>query len=69
VRDEPQSVAARADALCLQRGRTLTLRWGDRTLTGRCRGIAADGAILIETPAGVEALYSGTVSQEFETVA
>ena len=56
---QPQSVAARADASCLQRGRMLTLQWAGRTVTGRCRGIAADGAILLETPAGTEAFSSG----------
>jgi BirA family transcriptional regulator, biotin operon repressor / biotin---[acetyl-CoA-carboxylase] ligase len=61
LRSEPQCVAARADALCLQRGRILTLQWGNRTIVGRCRGIAADGAIRLETPAGVEAFYSGAL--------
>jgi BirA family biotin operon repressor/biotin-[acetyl-CoA-carboxylase] ligase len=58
---QPQSVAARADALCLQRGQLLTLQWAGRTVTGRCQGIAADGAILLETPAGTEAFSSGTL--------
>jgi BirA family biotin operon repressor/biotin-[acetyl-CoA-carboxylase] ligase len=56
---QPQSVAARADALCLQRGRILTLQWAGRTVSGRCRGIAANGAILLDTPAGTEAFSSG----------
>ena len=38
---EPQTVAARADALCLQRGQTLTLQEGGRTISrplpGHCR--------------------------------
>jgi BirA family biotin operon repressor/biotin-[acetyl-CoA-carboxylase] ligase len=58
---EPQGVAARADALCLQRGQTLTLQAAGRTLSGRCRGIAADGALLLETPAGTEAFFSGSL--------
>ncbi len=58
---EPQTVAARADALCLQRGQTLTLVGRGDTITGRCRGIAADGAILLDTPAGTEAFFSGTL--------
>ena len=61
LRLEPQAVAARADALCLQRGQTLTLQWNDRTTTGRCRAIAADGALLLETPEGMQPFYSGTV--------
>ena len=64
LRGEPEKIAARADALCLQRGRTLTLQWDDRRATGRCRGIAPDGALLLETPTGVEAFYSGTVASE-----
>jgi BirA family transcriptional regulator, biotin operon repressor / biotin---[acetyl-CoA-carboxylase] ligase len=61
---EPQSVAARADALCLQRGQTISLRQGQRTIAGRCLGIAPDGAIRLETPAGVETLYSGNVLRD-----
>ena len=61
---QPQGVAAQADALCLQRGGILTLQWGKRTITGRCRGIAADGAIRLETPAGLETFYSGSVGQD-----
>ncbi len=66
LRREPEAVAARADAMCLQRGRMLTLQWGNRTIAGQCRGIAADGAILLETPAGIEAFYSGVVSERSE---
>jgi BirA family biotin operon repressor/biotin-[acetyl-CoA-carboxylase] ligase len=64
LRSDANAVAARADELCLQRGRTLTLQREDRKITGCCRGIAADGALLLETPNGVEAFYSGTVSRE-----
>jgi BirA family transcriptional regulator, biotin operon repressor / biotin---[acetyl-CoA-carboxylase] ligase len=64
LRREPQSVAARADALCLQRGQTISLRQGPRTISGRCLGIAPDGAIRLETPAGVETLYSGNVLRD-----
>jgi BirA family transcriptional regulator, biotin operon repressor / biotin---[acetyl-CoA-carboxylase] ligase len=62
--DDPAAVAARADSLCLQRDRTLTLQRNNRTIAGLCRGIAADGAILLETPAGTERLVSGSVVQE-----
>jgi BirA family transcriptional regulator, biotin operon repressor / biotin---[acetyl-CoA-carboxylase] ligase len=62
LRRRPQDVAARADALCLQHGRTLRLCRGNDTVVCRCRGIAADGAILLETPAGTEPFYSGAVS-------
>ncbi len=59
---EPQALAARADALCLQRGQMVTLQGKGCTITGRCRGIAADGAILLETPAGTEAFFWGTLA-------
>ncbi len=62
LRQEPDKVAARADALCLQRGLTLTLQFDGRDTTGRCRGIASDGALLLETPLGVESFYSGSVT-------
>jgi len=64
LRDDPKGVAARADSLCLQRGRTLTLAWASRKVTGVCRGIAADGAILLETPAGIETFMSGVTMRE-----
>ena len=63
LRSEPESVATRADALCLHRDRMLTLQWGDRRVSGRCAGIAADGAIRLQTPAGVETFYSGSLRE------
>ncbi|MBN2474729.1 MAG: biotin--[acetyl-CoA-carboxylase] ligase [Pirellulales bacterium] len=56
---EPDWIGRRADALCLQHGETLTLRLGHRTITGRCGGIAPDGALLLDTPQGRESFYSG----------
>ena len=61
LRESPKEVAGRADSLCLQRGRGLTLHWTNRTVTGVCRGIAGDGAIVLETPGGIEELLSGDV--------
>lgn len=63
-RSDPKEVAARADSLCLQRGRTLTLDAGSRQIVGICRGIAPDGAILLETPSGIERFVSGVVVEE-----
>ena len=59
----PERVAARADALCLQRGTSLTVRQGDLVLTGRCLGIAPDGALRLETPEGHRLLYSGVLDK------
>jgi BirA family biotin operon repressor/biotin-[acetyl-CoA-carboxylase] ligase len=49
------------DALCLQHDRPLTLYLGDRTVTGRCAGIAADGALLLDTSEGRQSFYAGTL--------
>jgi BirA family transcriptional regulator, biotin operon repressor / biotin---[acetyl-CoA-carboxylase] ligase len=58
---DPGRLGRRADDLCLQRGEALAVRSGSRLLRGRCLGIAPDGALLIETPGGNQAIYSGAV--------
>jgi len=57
------ALAAAFDGLCLQRGQMLTLRLGDRSVSGRCAGIASDGGLLLETPAGRKAFYSGALEK------
>jgi BirA family biotin operon repressor/biotin-[acetyl-CoA-carboxylase] ligase len=57
----PADLVARANALCLQRGQTLRLRWGDELITGRCAGIAPDGSLLVDTPHGRRAFASGVL--------
>jgi BirA family biotin operon repressor/biotin-[acetyl-CoA-carboxylase] ligase len=57
----PAELAARADALCLQRNKPLALQHGRKTVAGLCRGIAPDGALLLETPDGIRSFYSGTI--------
>ena len=54
----------RFDLLCRQRGEILTVYQGEQSITGRCAGIAPDGALLLETPAGPRAIYSGTLKQK-----
>lgn len=54
-------VARAADRLCLQHGRSLRLRQGDAVHEGTCRGISADGALLLETAEGLRNYYSGTL--------
>ena len=56
---EPGRIGTRADELCLQHGKTLALRLGERSIGGRCAGIAPDGALLLDTPEGRQAFYSG----------
>ena len=57
----PDEIGRLADARCLQRGRELEIESGSRTVAGTCAGIAPDGALLLDTPAGRMRLLSGTV--------
>lgn len=59
--DTPERIAARANALCLQRGQRLTVRVSEGWVSGQCEGIAPDGALLLRTRGGPEKLYSGEV--------
>jgi BirA family biotin operon repressor/biotin-[acetyl-CoA-carboxylase] ligase len=61
---EPEAVAARANGVCLQYGRRLTVRQGHRSITGRCIGIDADGGLLLETSGGPQKVYSGTLHSD-----
>jgi BirA family biotin operon repressor/biotin-[acetyl-CoA-carboxylase] ligase len=54
-------VTEAADRLCLQRGQHLRLRRGAEVHEGTCRGIAADGALILETAEGLRNYYSGTL--------
>lgn len=60
----PEQTALRADALCLQRGRRLTVEQGGEAISGCCCGIAPDGALRLETPEGMRNLYSGVLRKE-----
>jgi BirA family biotin operon repressor/biotin-[acetyl-CoA-carboxylase] ligase len=64
ARSVPERLAARADALCADRGRLLRVEQGAELVSGRCLGIAPDGALLLETPTGPRAIHSGTVLRE-----
>jgi BirA family biotin operon repressor/biotin-[acetyl-CoA-carboxylase] ligase len=46
---------------CLLTGRTVEVEQADRVLTGICRGIDHDGALLLATPGGIERCLSGVV--------
>lgn len=56
---QPANFGRRYDDECLQRGETLTIQHGQEQTTGRCLGIAADGALLLDTPTGQRAFYGG----------
>ena len=57
----PESVAGRTHELCLQRGKRLQIVQGEKRIEGRCLGIAADGALLLEIDGQPQAVYSGVV--------
>ena len=57
----PEQLGTRAGRLCLQSEQVLTIRLGQSVVTGRCAGIAPDGALLLETPDGARKFYSGTL--------
>jgi BirA family biotin operon repressor/biotin-[acetyl-CoA-carboxylase] ligase len=64
VRDsaaDPQAFGTRFGELCLQVGHELTIESGGRTTTGRCAGIAPDGALILETSDGRRRFYSGVL--------
>lgn len=58
---EPDRIGQQADHRCAQRGAMLSVERGSQTTTGRCAGIAPDGALLLDTRQGRLAIYSGTL--------
>ncbi len=58
---QPGVISKAADELCLQRGLTLMVETGGRTVQGICRGIAADGGLLLATTQGLLRIASGVV--------
>jgi BirA family biotin operon repressor/biotin-[acetyl-CoA-carboxylase] ligase len=58
---DAESLGRRFDELCLQHGQMLTLYQGERATTGRCLGIAPDGGLVLQTPAGPRTFHSGTL--------
>ncbi len=63
--NEPvETLGNRFDLLSRQRGEMLTVYQGEQTITGRCAGIAPDGALLLDTSVGRQAVLSGTLKQK-----
>jgi BirA family biotin operon repressor/biotin-[acetyl-CoA-carboxylase] ligase len=54
-------IAQRWRALCLLTGRCITIRYGAQSTTGTCLGVEDDGALLLQTLAGPQRYYGGTV--------
>lgn len=57
----PAEFGRRFGELCQQVGRPLTILVAGRKTSGRCAGIAPDGGLVLETPAGLETFYSGAL--------
>ncbi|TWT95928.1 Bifunctional ligase/repressor BirA [Botrimarina colliarenosi] len=62
---DPQLIDA-ARAACVLKGEIVTLRDGERETTGACRGLAEDGALLIESDAKVASYYAGVIARSGE---
>ena len=60
--ERPEQLAARANEFCSQHGQRLTIRLGNRVESGRCAGIASDGALLLDTAVGRQRFYSGVLA-------
>ncbi len=60
LHDRPR-LAPRWRQRCLLTGRSVTLNSGPRSVTGTCLGIEDDGALLLETIAGPQRFYGGTI--------
>jgi BirA family biotin operon repressor/biotin-[acetyl-CoA-carboxylase] ligase len=50
-------------SLCLLKGHLVRLESGSRQLVGICRGIDQEGALILDTDAGVERAFGGVVSR------
>ena len=59
--ESPSKIARRANGLCGQTGRDLSLKMGTEVYSGRCRGIADDGGLVLETSNGRQTFHSGTL--------
>ncbi|MCA9262104.1 MAG: biotin--[acetyl-CoA-carboxylase] ligase [Planctomycetales bacterium] len=60
ARQDPDMLAAWKER-CVLKGRGVTVDQDVRAVSGRCLGIDADGALLVDTTVGVERLLSGVV--------
>ncbi len=55
------SLPVRWQNLCVLRDRNVSLDTGQRVVTGRCLGLAEDGALRLQTPSGEQRFYGGIV--------
>jgi BirA family biotin operon repressor/biotin-[acetyl-CoA-carboxylase] ligase len=59
---DPEAFVARYRARCGLDGHPVTVFSGEERLTGICRGIAADGRLVLDTPAGRMHVTSGSLT-------
>lgn len=64
LRDHPQRVLDRWQQLCLLTGQTIQLTLESEQVTGVCRGINAQGGLVLETAAGTKSLYGGVIGSQ-----
>jgi len=60
--DDPEAFVARYRARCGLDGHPVTVYRGDERLTGLCRGIAADGRLVLDTSSGRVHVTSGSLT-------
>ena len=60
--DDPEAFVPRYRARCGLDGQPVTVFSGDERLTGICRGIAADGTLVLDTPGGRVHVTSGSLT-------
>jgi len=60
--DDPEAFVPRYRARCGLDGQPVTVFSGDERLTGICRGIAADGTLVLDTPGGRLHVTSGSLT-------
>lgn len=59
---DPGLLATRYQPLCSLRGRSVTLYLADQQHSGTCRGIAADGRLIVDTATGRMLFASGSLT-------
>lgn len=62
IERDPAALVARYAPLCGLTGRHVTVHVGDASHQGLCRGIAADGRLVLETAAGTTTFASGSLT-------
>ncbi len=61
LRHDNASVASSWQRYCILTGQVVTVQSPSGQITGRCQGIDADGALLVQTENGTQRLIAGTV--------